>query len=317
MKTLDVLLQREAALGDAQGADHGRIDTPIDTLIDIGHADAGPGARIGQMLVERDRLRERDVERILQYARRKSCRFGEAAVRLGLLTRQDVDRMLAAQFGYPYLEKGAGGLSSRLVAAFDPFSARGNTLRILAAHLQQRWFFSGQRALCLVSPGSRDGCSELAANLAIVFSQLGMATVLVDADLQDPTQHRLFNIGNEIGLSSALAGRADIESLRVPMPMFRALDIVPAGVAPPNVHDLLRRPALENVVSRLCARYAVVLFDAPPYDADLGVEDLARCCSGALLAVRRNHTRLAASRQLLDDLSGQEVAIVGSVIKQS
>jgi chain length determinant protein tyrosine kinase EpsG len=305
MQTLDMLLQREgAAAGHADAASPDRVG-------------AGPGEPIGRLLLERGRLGEREVERILQYARRKNLRFGEAAVKLGFIGRADLDRVLSAQFGYPYLERGAGGLSARLVAAFDPFSGRGNALRILAAQLQQRWFAHGQRALCVVSPGGRDGCSELAANLAVIFSQLGAATVLVDAGLQEPAQHVLFNAGNAVGLSSALAGRADIESQRGSLPRFPALDLVPAGPAPPNVHDLLRRPELDGIVSRLSSRYAVVIFDAPPHLANLGAEDLARRCGGALLVVRRNHTRLDEVRQLLDALSGQGVVVVGSVIKQS
>ena len=50
------------------------------------------------------------------------------------------------------------------------------------------------------------GAAAFAANLAIVFSQLGERTLLIDADLRTPRQHELFKLGSNAGLTGLLAG---------------------------------------------------------------------------------------------------------------
>src|SRR5688572_30981846 len=48
-----------------------------------------------------------------------------------------------------------------------------------------------QSALAIVSPGSGEGRSWIAANLAVLFAQTGKRTLLIDADLRRPRQHAL------------------------------------------------------------------------------------------------------------------------------
>ena len=149
--------------------------------------------RLGQVLVDHGKIGERDIERILKYARKKRLRFGEAASRLRLVSHDDIERAMAAQFDYPYLEKGAGGYPSELVAAFEPFSKKGRALRILRAQLLSHWHSDENRTLAIIAPSQREGCSYIAANLAVAFSQLGQRTLLVDANLQHARQHKKFH----------------------------------------------------------------------------------------------------------------------------
>ena len=71
--------------------------------------------------------------------------------------------------------------------------------------------------LTLLGAERGEGRSYLAANLAIVFSQLGERTLLVDADMREPRQHFLFYLKNRIGFSTLLAGRSREEAIvRIP-----------------------------------------------------------------------------------------------------
>lgn len=276
----------------------------------------GNASLIGRILVRQGRLGERDAERVLAYAARKGLRFGEAAVKMGLLSRQDLAHAVAAQFDYPYLEKGAGGYSSKLVAAFEPFSAKGDAIRVLRAQLTRHWFGAGQRALAIIGPSGREGCSYVAANLAVMFSQLGESTVLVDADISEPEQHRLFNVSREPGLSAALVGRVPIQSAVTRLPLFRNLSLLPAGITPPNLYDLFGREELGAIVASLKERYSVVLFDTRAFAANMGADMVARHCGGALMVVRRNHTRLADSQSLIEGVTGLGAKVVGSALTQ-
>src|SRR5207248_10783397 len=66
------------------------------------------------------------------------------------------------------------------------------------------------------------------SNLAVLFSQLGERTLLIDADLRAPRQHRIFDVPDTFGLSAVLSGRADRNAV-MPIPNFGRLSVLPAG----------------------------------------------------------------------------------------
>lgn len=282
--------------------------------LDVGDFGNDSGNRLGQVLVDHGKIKERDIERILKYARKKRLRFGEAAARLRLISRTDLEHAMAAQFDYPYLEKGAGGYPAELVAAFKPFSPKGQALRILCAQLLLRWHSDQRKALAVVGSGYREGCSYIAANLAIVFSQLGHRTLLVDADMQNARQHKLFGIKNDVGLSAALVGRASFESVIKKMVLFRDLSILPAGAPPPNPAELLDRAELKDSMAWLRQQYEVVIFDTPPVTENLGIEAVATACGSALAVFRKDYTKLSDAESLVQAIRGSGADVVGSVM---
>jgi protein-tyrosine kinase len=154
---------------------------------------------IGAILVEEGKLSAKEIDRVLDVQRAEGVRFGEAAVRLGLVTVDEVRFALAKQYDFPHLAPvaaGAVGPSRELVAAFAPFHARTEELRALRTQLLIRWYNpeAGRNALVITSPETGEGRSYLAANLAVVFSQLGARTLLVDADLRKPRQAQIFGL---------------------------------------------------------------------------------------------------------------------------
>src|SRR6185503_6302746 len=122
---------------------------------------------------------------------------------------------------------------------------------------------AGRRTLAITSPGAREGRSFIAANLAVVFAQLGQRTLLIDADFRAPRQQAIFNISDRFGLSSVLSGRADL-SAAVPVSGLTGLSVLPAGPLPPNPLELLSRPSFAALLGKAQAEYDVILIDTPP-----------------------------------------------------
>src|SRR5512139_1275869 len=181
-------------------------------------------SRIGAILSEEGKLRAGDIERVMEQQRASGLRFGEAALGLGLITAEDLRFALAKQYDLPHLLPGNESISSELVVAYEPFHPRAEELRALRTQLLIRWSNAGlrRRVLAVVSPRAGEGRSYVAANLAVLFSQLGERTLLIDADLRTPRQHRIFNVPDRVGLSAVLAGRADRSAI-VPVSEFGAL----------------------------------------------------------------------------------------------
>jgi protein-tyrosine kinase len=268
---------------------------------------------LGLSLVDQGKIKPHDIEKILSYSQERGLRFGEAAVKLRLISREEMDEAVAAQFNYPYLGKESRGLSKELVAAFQPFSAKGEALRTLRSQLLLRWFSEGHKALAVTSPHGGAGSSYISANLAVIWSQMGERTLLVDADLRGGRQHSLFGVKNEIGLSGVLAGRATLDSVIKPLAPFRDLSLLPAGAPPPNPGELLERNEFASIMDRLPGEYSVILFDTSPMNGS-GAEIVAACCGGALLVLRKNRTPLSAASKLIEKIRSHDAEIVGSVL---
>lgn len=268
---------------------------------------------MGVLLLDSGKLTPEDAERVLRMQKELGIRFGEAAVRLGLVSEDDVQQALARQFAYPYLRKGESPLSPRLVAAFEPFSPQVESLRAIRSQLMLRWFARGRKALAIVGVDADDGVSIFASNLAVVFSQLGEQTLLVDANLRSPRQHDVFALPARLGLSDVLAGRADLDVI-ARVPAFVDLSVMPSGTLPPNPQELLSREGFRNLNIQLESRYDVVLYDAPPFATGVDALAVAGRAGGVLLVARRDHTRMAAVAHMAEQLGEAGAEVVGSVV---
>ena len=141
---------------------------------------------IGDILVATGRLSQDDAARIVERQHTDKVQFGDAALALKVLTKDDIDFALSKQFDYAYLSDQDDTVSHELVAAYKPFSRVGENLRAVRSQLMLRWFNTdpAHKVIAIVSPGSGEGRSFIAANLAIVFAQQGERTLLIDADLR-------------------------------------------------------------------------------------------------------------------------------------
>ncbi len=282
---------------------------------DDGFDEAVVGRRsIGAILVDSGRLSTEDAERILRAQKTQGLRFGEAAIRLGLLTEEDVRHALSHQFDYQYLPAGDKSLSESLVAAYQPFSDTVEQLRALRSQLMLRWFDADVRrkALAVLAPVSGTGASFIVANLAIVFSQLGERTLLIDANLRAPTQHQLFRIESRPGLSDVLSGYTGPSPV-VRLKSFVGLSILPAGTVPPNPQELLGRDAFKELIARHSRDHDVILIDTPAATyADS--QTIATRAGAALLVARKDQTSTQQLTRLARDVQQHGALLVGSVL---
>ena len=275
----------------------------------------GNGRSIGTILIDTGRLSIKDAEKILRLQKEHGKRFGDAAIELGLVTQDDIYFALSQQFDYPYLPAGDTSLSSELVAAYKPFSPVVEKLRTLRSQLMMRWFNAERQhnALAIMSPGNKEGRSFIAANLAIVFSQLGERTLLIDADLRAPRQHELFRLELNAGLSGMLAGRIGPEAV-VRMPALIGLSILPAGAVPPNPQELLGRPSFTILLESLIRDFDVVIIDTPAANEHNEAQIIATRAGSALLLAHKNISSIPEMTQLARSLQQTGAAVVGSVL---
>jgi len=282
-----------------------------------GDDSALPERSIGDILSELRSLKADQVEKVLQYQRQHGVRFGEAAVALGLASKDDVLFALSQQFNYPYAPESERGASPELVALNEPFSPRAEGFRVLRTQVMMRLFADGEprRAVAVISADAGAGKTYCAANLAVALAQLGGRTLLVDADMRGPRIHELFKLSNQTGLSGILSGRADKQVIQQAHGVS-SLFVLPVGTTPPNPLELVERPAFGLLMRELASKFDHVVVDTPAASQGADASVIAARCGAALVVARKDATRVAMLQELVASFEGSPVKLAGVVLNE-
>lgn len=261
---------------------------------------------IGEIISNAFNLSEPQLQQILQHQKTNGVKFGEAAVSLGMIKREDVLWALSQQFHYPYSNQNTGQdqVSEELVVATQPFGEYAEIFRDVRSQLlMEAPQGLARRAIAVVSPGAGDGKSFFASNLAVAFSQLGGRTVLVDADMRTPRQHEIFGIdGASSGLSGVLSGRTETNVIR-PVQALPNLYVMPVGTIPPNPLELIQRPAFGMMLQELLSKFEHVIVDSAAANRGADAKLIAATCGSALVLGRKNVTKMNDLNDLVKAIS--------------
>ncbi len=269
--------------------------------------------RLGQKLEDARLITPEQSRTIASYSKSNGMRFGEAAVALGYIDRNTLEEALSDQYGMYTADQNWEG---EPVAFTQPHSPQAEDYRTIRNALALRWFKhpQGARTLSVISPDRREGRSVMAANLAVCFAQVGFRTLLVDADMRNPIQHKMFNLDDaEAGLSAYLAER-------VPQPRYQVINSLPTlsvmtvGGIPPNPQELLLRKALDRLVSETVQRFEMVIFDTPAASVGADYQIIGAAAQGALMVTQQAKTKTRTAKRLVEQCSGFGIRIVGSAM---
>ncbi len=264
--------------------------------------------------------------------------FADAAFSLGFISRQDISAALDRLHVEPRPSRSARGIvpvrritppgkslvvvpgahvwpSTQLSIVHAPDSAHSEEVRALRTRLS---LAKGKErrgeVMAILGCTSGEGRSRLAAELAIAFAQLERKTLLIDADLRQPSQHALFCAANDYGLSNTLSSDALPKVCTVNG--LPNLSVMFAGPSVPNPLDLLSGSRLQNLI-RYCRReYAYTLIDTPPMGQYSDALTIGRAAGAALLVCRENSTTVAALEDALKGLQLAQANVLGAVVNR-
>jgi succinoglycan biosynthesis transport protein ExoP len=200
----------------------------------------------------------------------------------------------------------------RLIAA-DFHTAAAEAYRILRGNLIYRSPENPLRSLVVTSAATEEGKSTTAANLAISFARQGINVLLVDCDLRRPNLHRIFGIESDAGLIDVLLGRAtDTDVIR--STAFAGLFLMTRGNYDEQGAEMFDGVRAKRLITALCERYEIVIFDTPPVLATADATAVAVHTDGVLLVVRAGRTPREAAREALQRLQSVGAHVVGFIL---
>jgi polysaccharide biosynthesis transport protein len=169
-------------------------------------------------------------------------------------------------------------------------------------------------AIQITSPNAAQGKSTVVANLGIAFAQVGIETLVLDADLRRPYQHQIFGVANARGLSTMMAvpdARPDPVATDV-----TGLWLLPSGPIPPNSTEMLHI-RFERVLDELRRRFPLILIDSPPILPVSDARLIAPRTDGVVLLLSAGTQKPAALRSALDKLALAGAQMLGIVLNQA
>ena len=198
----------------------------------------------------------------------------------------------------------------------DGATAAVDRAALIVGHLRVVRRHSPLRTVAIVGPASLTVRPRVTAYLAIGLSQDGSKTVLVDLDLQQPTQHRLCGVDGAQGVAEMLASRGSRIGDTLKQTSLPALRVLPAGGPPINSKLLLSPAGLDRIVQGLLKTAEVVVFDLPIGDRVAEVVLLGELVDAVVLVVPRRRLR-RTDRRLVEDLARAGVELAGIVTVRS
>jgi capsular exopolysaccharide synthesis family protein len=140
------------------------------------------------------------------------------------------------------------------------------------------------KVIAVTSATPQEGKSSVSANLALAKAQSGQRILLVDGDLRVPTQHHIWQIANEIGLTNVL--HEEIEWRSAIQEVMPNLDILTSGPIPESPPRLLYSEPMKALVVSLASHYDQIIFDTPPLMGIADTKILGNLVDGFLFVVR-------------------------------
>lgn len=262
-------------------------------------------------------------------------------------TRVRTPEAITELLGWPVLASIWHAHSSKKEDVFHPKGAgiEVESYRILRTSIGFSDIDKLLHTLMITSPLPQEGKSIISANLAIFLAKAGKSTLLIDADLRQPTQSDLFDLPQDVlGFSNAILAmsipHADksspslkafsrdsavpqasisdaslasyIHSVNIPN-----LWVMPSGPLPPNPPELLDSKAMQSLLSAIeNSEFEIVIFDAPPYLALSDAAILSGKVDGTLIVIDITHANKGNLKQMKSLLTQAGTRVIGCVVNK-
>jgi capsular exopolysaccharide synthesis family protein len=185
---------------------------------------------------------------------------------------------------------------------------RGVRFSVLYAHGA-----AGPALFTITSPGSGEGKSFVASNLALAFAHAGHRTLLIDGDLRRGSLYRILNTQRKPGLTDVLHGDVALEHA-IQATTYPSLSFVGCGTRTPDGPELLGSEAMAKFIAGIRQSFSAIIVDSPPLGAGVDAYALAAVTGNVLLVLRVGTTDREAAEAKLDMFDRLPVRLLGTVL---
>ena len=169
-----------------------------------------------------------------------------------------------------------------------------------------------EKSVVVTSTGAGEGGEDVAANLAQALAASGKATVLIDANLHQPSQHTRFGLPESPGLSNVLAGASVLADVILETGVS-GLSLIAGGASEMASGDLVGSEHMESILSELAAKYDIVIVAAPPMSPRSDALALSSISDAVVYVVKPGYTNKSTMKYCIELLRHTRARLVGIV----
>jgi capsular exopolysaccharide synthesis family protein len=207
-----------------------------------------------------------------------------------------------------------GSISPARIVYHRPASIASEAFRVMRTAILYSAPEEPPRVILVTSSRSGEGKTVTTLNLAVVLGLSGARVLLIDADLRKPGCHWVLGVENTMGLSSHLAGLAELQDVIRPLNGIANVSFISAGPTPPNPAELLGSERMRTALAWAREHYDFVLVDSPPAIPVTDPVVLARDADGVLFVVKGHDTPRELARAARDRLAAVNARFLGVVV---
>lgn len=140
-----------------------------------------------------------------------------------------------------------------------------------------------------------EGKSFVSTNLAMSLALLGKRVIIVGLDIRKPRLVKLFGLSSDHrGITTFLSSNSgdfqDLDKQIHHAVLNPNLDVLPAGVIPPNPGELISREQLDHAIALLREHYDYVIVDTPPVGLVSDTLSAARVVDMTIMVCRADYS---------------------------
>src|SRR5467141_1167211 len=179
----------------------------------------------------------------------------------------------------------------RQISEVAPFSATAEALRYIKVAIDLHP--TGGKVIGIVSALPGEGKTTVATGFAAFVAKSGARTLLIDADLRNPSMTRALGYINAPGLVNMVADKSDFDDLVITDSKFK-FDFLPSStrMKPSNSSDILNSPSMKDMLRAAKGNYDYVLVDLPPILPVVDVKAVAHLFDAFVLVVEWGSTSI-------------------------
>ncbi|MBE6291059.1 MAG: polysaccharide biosynthesis tyrosine autokinase [Bacteroidales bacterium] len=174
-------------------------------------------------------------------------------------------------------------------------SMMDETFRSIRTNLQFTLDGPDKKVIQFTSSSSGEGKTFVSSNIAMSLALLGKKVILVGLDIRKPRLANIFDLNDQKrGLTTFLSSNPNDKELLfqqiMPSGVNANLDILPAGIVPPNPAELLSRVNLDNAIAFLKEKYDYIILDTAPVGLVSDTLIIARVADATVYICRADYT---------------------------
>jgi protein-tyrosine kinase len=207
-------------------------------------------------------------------------------------------------------------LDTSLALAGRTNDAQSEAFRALRTHLVAQHIHGGRRALAVCGASPETGCTFVATNLAMAFSQIGLKTLLIDGDLRRPGVDKLIRPERaSAGLRQYLSSNANLGDC-IEEDIMPNLSVLYSGGAA-NPQELLAGPRFRSMIEFCLRDFDITVIDTPPANSCSDSRLIASVVGYAVIVARRDKTFTADIKTLSSQLESDGARVIGTVLNDA